>query len=244
MFQKFEVTILLSPSTNIHTISLPMLRIADLESYSIRFLDGIHIPVTNVKNYENARREMHAVLEWLRDVAIGPIFDELGYVEASIGHCPRVWWVGYGLLNILPIHAAGYYGSGSTRNSIDRVISSYTPTIKSLLYARERNVQVGRPKEQRLMLVAMPGKGDLPFAEMEIKQLNSLLSPHIETTVVEAPERVKVLSALRDYQIVHFACHGYSSAENPSERIRIIPGFSRKAPDNPLIWAPFIHIVV
>src|SRR5947207_636128 len=48
-----------------------------------------------------------------------------------------------------------------------------------------------------------PAKGDLLFAEMEIEQLNTLFSSHIGTTVIEVPERVKILSALRDHQFIH-----------------------------------------
>jgi len=178
--------------------------------------------MVGIKENANAQRELHVVLEWLWDVAVSCILNELGSMDegSGIDVCSRVWWVGNGLLNILPIHAAGYHQFGSTKNAMDRVISSYTPTLKALLYARERSLRVATVELQKAMLVGMPktpAQGELPFVAIEIKELNGLLSPHIETTVVDPPERVSVLSALRGHQIVHFSCHGYSSSVNPSD---------------------------
>jgi CHAT domain-containing protein len=134
-----------------------------------------------------------------------------------------VWWVGKGLLNILPIHAAGYHESGSNSNALDRIISSYTPTLKALAYARERSVRMANLEcPKKAMLVGMPEtpgltSGNLPSVARESNDVNNLLYPRILTTVVQNPTRENVLSLLRDHQIVHFSCHGYSSAANPSE---------------------------
>ena len=75
---------------------------------------------------------MHQVLTWLWDVVVNPVLDKLGFEEVNSSDTARsrVWWVGSGKLNILPIHAAGYHDKGSMRKAINRVISSYTPTIK------------------------------------------------------------------------------------------------------------------
>ncbi|MER7723089.1 CHAT domain-containing protein [Streptomyces sp. NPDC096323] len=47
---------------------------------------------------------------------------------------PRVWWVPTGSLALLPVHAAGH--RDGSRTLLDRVISSYTPTVRSLNTAR------------------------------------------------------------------------------------------------------------
>ena len=47
---------------------------------------------------------------------------------------PRVWWVATGSLALLPVHAAGH--RDGSRTLLDRVISSYTPTVRSLTAAR------------------------------------------------------------------------------------------------------------
>jgi CHAT domain-containing protein len=73
---------------------------------------------------------------------------------------------------------------------------------------------------QKAVLVGMPETPhgcSLPFVATEINETNSLLSQHLQTNIIEEPTKDKVLSALRDSQIAHFACHGYSSREDPSK---------------------------
>ena len=173
-----------------------------------------------VKTYAESRRQLTEILQWLWDVAVGPILQELGHRE-NRGHdepCPRVWWIGSGLLNTLPIHAAGYHDSTPPRSAIDRVVSSYSPTLKSLAHARER-IMSDQMQEQKAVLIAMPEtpeQSDLKFAGKEVSDLQKLLSPHIATTVIQNPTRHEVLSLLPENQIVHFSCHGHS-ATDPSQ---------------------------
>ncbi len=204
----------------IRLVSLPLLVHSELYLYTNRFLSAVH--AVGHKRYAFARTEIHEVLKWMWDVAVNPVLDHLECSQSGSSNSGwrRVWWVGSGLLNVLPIHAAGYHQSGSTRNAIDRVISSYTPTLKALGYARERKVRAASVTSQKAMLVGMsktPHQRDLRFVEQEINTVNDMLLQHVQTTVIEKPTRDKVLSCLNDYQIVHFSCHGYSSAGNPSE---------------------------
>jgi len=73
---------------------------------------------------------------------------------------------------------------------------------------------------QNALLVEMsktPERSNLPYAQAEIDGLQQLLSPHITTQVMTHPTREEVLSKLQDQHIVHLACHGYSSAVDPSQ---------------------------
>ena len=208
---------------DIHSVPLPLLTNKYLEAYARRFLNTLKNG-SKLSLHASAGREMHEILKWLWDVAVGPVLDKLGFTQAhSVTSVrPRVWWVGSGLLNILPIHAAGYHEMGSTRNAIDCVVSSYTPTLKALVYARERQAKAARHDSQKALLVGMPktpglNGGDLPFVATEIDELNKLFCSCIQTSVMQNPTREQVLSSLRSHQIVHFSCHGYSSAVSPSD---------------------------
>ena len=168
-------------------------------------------------------REVNTGLEWLWDVAVSPVLDELGFTQMpSDGEAwPRVWWVGSGLLNILPIHASGYHDSSRLKTALDRVISSYAPTVKSLSYARERATRADQIiSKDKAILVAMPTTPEqktLPSVEKEIKDLENLFSKaSIDTTVMQNPTRTTVLSELPKHTIIHFACHG-NSADDPSQ---------------------------
>src|SRR6185436_5751086 len=101
---------------------------------------------------------------------------------------PRIWWAPGGLLGSLPLHAAGV----ATDGVIDRVVSSYTPTISALRYAR-------RPLllSERRALVVTTQPGFRPPA-----LLTGASAP--------APTSANVLSHLPLHPIVHFACHGWT----------------------------------
>ena len=201
----------------IRSIRLPQLKVSELEKYAKSFFDAVS---ARSRSHLKTNPETVKVLTWLWDVAVGPVLDELGFTQppSSTDIWPRVWWVGSGLLNLLPIHAAGYHGAGSTRNALDRVVSSYTPTLRSLVYAREK-AAAPSVEPQKAMLVGMPetpGQRTLLHVQKEVEELYRLLSPHVETRTISYPTKAKVLSTLQEYNIVHMACHG-SSAIEPSQ---------------------------
>ncbi|KAH8659506.1 hypothetical protein BGZ61DRAFT_280309, partial [Ilyonectria robusta] len=144
------------------------------------------------------------------------------------GDLPRVWWIGSGLASSMPFHAAGVHARGSTENAYSRMISSYTPSIKVLAYARN---QVKRAKEapvaqETMVIAAMPTspKGpddkkapkDLPGVREETEELLNSARSQIRTTVLTHPSADQVLGALKTCRIAHFACHGTSDILDPS----------------------------
>jgi hypothetical protein len=139
------------------------------------------LPLPNLREEELNERVQQLsvgstpVLEWLWNVAVGPILDELGYQRPSSNNWPRVWWIPTGALSHFPIHAAGFHTKGSTETVLDRVMSSYSSSIKAIVYGRQHSVR--RPAEstsEQALLVAMkdtPGlNSDLPFATTDIRK--------------------------------------------------------------------------
>ena len=150
----------------------------------------------HLNRYRHAKHEVNAVLEWLWDVAVNPVLDELGFTQMPPHDeaWPRVWWVGSGLLNILPIHASGYHDSTPPQTALDRVISSYAPTVKSLAYARERAARADQVAlKEKAILIAMPTTPEQKISSIcgeEIKDLENLFSKaSIDTTIMQNPTR-------------------------------------------------------
>jgi hypothetical protein len=200
----------------ISSIHLPLLTSDSVEDFVKRFLNAIN--EQDPGRYRHAKREMNGILKGLWDLAVKSVLDELGFAQMPPHDeaWPRIWWVGSGLLNILPIHASGYHDANPPQSVLDRIISSYTPSLKSLAYARERTIKASHitPIEKAL-LVAMPET--LPYVETEIEDLRELFAKTaIATRVMKNPRRAEVLSELPKHSIVHFACHGYS-ANDPSQ---------------------------
>ncbi|KAK7220038.1 hypothetical protein V2G26_008041 [Clonostachys chloroleuca] len=98
---------------------LPLLRLVDVERQSWN---------------PNPTTEL---LAWLWDWIEEPILDMLGFREyPGDGHWPRVCWILTGSLARFPIHAATSSqwtsSNGSSDSVMDRVISSYSPSIRAL----------------------------------------------------------------------------------------------------------------
>jgi hypothetical protein len=208
---------------SIKFIQLPLLTYAELEKHYQLFMDAVSLSKTSRYSL-SGRKKMTKVLEWLWDSAVESILDELQFTEAvpDCGVWPRVWWIGSGLLNLLPIHAAGYHDSGiPTKNALDRVVSSYCPSLKSLMYARQNLARV-ETDPQIAVFVCMaetPGQKDLPYAKEETSMLESLFTSRcssLKTTILSSPTRSQLLSVLPDAQVIHLACHAIT-ASNPSE---------------------------
>lgn len=109
-------------------------------------------PGTTPEAQPSAQRELLAMLGWLWDTIAGPVLDELGYPAAEGGTPPRVWWCPVGMLACFPLHAAGHSAGRAAGHpsppryppsALDRVVSSYTPTIRGLGYARSRQPAAG-----------------------------------------------------------------------------------------------------
>jgi len=80
----------------------------------------------------------------------------------------------------LPIHAAGIQGRRTDETVVDRVISSYTTSAKSLVHNRRQRIQnASSVKESRqALLIAMTEtthQTSLPFATEEVTIIRSFL---------------------------------------------------------------------
>lgn len=170
----------------------------------------------------SARADLREILGWLWDTTTAPILAALGHSSSPApGQAwPRVWWCPVGVLAYLPLHAAGHHGDstdGGTppRTVLDRVVSSYTSTVRALGYARQESRS--RPAANRALIVAMPdtpGAASLPGLEQEARHLASLLPG---ATVLLGPDatHAAVLAALPQHSLAHFSCHGISDLNDP-----------------------------
>jgi CHAT domain-containing protein len=201
------------------SIPLPALREHDVRENATAVKKAVS--TLSLQTYDTARKTMKRVMEWLWDAVVSPVLDELGFKEPPMGdNWQHVWWVSSRWLNWLPLHAAGYHGS--TRTTLDRVISSYTPTIKSLAFARER-AGTSKKEIKEVLLVAMPQtpntprNSPLPNVVREIDSVAKILPNAVSTTALQRPNRAIVFKHLSSCQIVHFACHGQSDYFKPSQ---------------------------
>jgi len=159
--------------------------------------------------------ELTGLVGWLWDVVVVPLLEKLP-TPASDGVRPRVWWCPTGPLAFLPLHAAG-------RDSVwlhDRVVSSTTPTVRSLLEARvdhrhpDRSSAAGEAgglnEDRRRFLVVSTFSSTDDLVAGPLSRLTA-------TDVVECSDLPGVRRNLGTCDFVHFDCHGDQVLADPSQ---------------------------
>jgi CHAT domain-containing protein len=165
-----------------------------------------------------AERSITGVLSWLWTHIAGPVLDDLGLTTPppASQRWPRVWWCPTGPLSLLPLHAAAgpRLADGAV---LDRVISSYTPTVRALLPG-PRPAQAdpsGTPGPLVVTLRHAEDATELAGADAELAEVLTRF-PHAPRLVGPDATREKVLDALGRQSWVHFACHAVGDIETPT----------------------------
>ncbi len=174
------------------------------------------------------RYQLTELLSWLWDAIAGPVLEYLGIhgPPAPGAGWPRLWWCAPGLLSLLPLHAAGHHHTRSDPSPstvADRVISSYTPTVRALIHARRTASAAQSTRTAAnapdIAVVAMPntpGADDLRGALAEAQFLDQLFPNRTDAYVGAEAVYDKVIDAMSATRWAHFACHGAVDLTSPS----------------------------
>jgi tetratricopeptide (TPR) repeat protein len=241
---------LLLTADGITSLRLPGLTRDALFEHAVAFHEALSAAndARRDTNRIEAQARLREVLGWLWDVAADPVLHALGLHQppADRAAWPRVWWAPGGLLSLLPIHAAGHHTSPPDprhRTVLDRVVSSYTPTVGALRHARHRAAATPADGD-RALIVAMPttpglpGHGELRNVPRELALLQTrlpqsalLIEPGPSGAAsgevaadppTRVPTKANVLAHLPGCAIAHFACHGYSDSADPSRSLLLL----------------------
>ena len=207
----------------VHVVPLTRLTHDDAHAHARRLLTArltATDPDRDPAERQTAQRDILAVLARLWDTVTEPVLAHLGHTTTPTGDAPwpRVWWCLVGIMALLPLHAAGRHDTSAGENGnpaavLDRVISSYTPTIQALAHARTPRPPASTPGPVLIVPVPdLPG-AELPGVNLETTAITSLI-PH--TRLLTHPTRPAVLRAVPEHRIAHFSCHGYADRTNPA----------------------------
>ncbi|MFE0510715.1 CHAT domain-containing protein, partial [Streptomyces sp. NPDC058964] len=193
-------------------VPLPGLRLADVEAWAAELTEAMH-DAGSFTGELRRQRVLTELLSWLWDTAVEPVLDAVERrLRREDGVLPRVWWTPTGLLGLLPLHAAGHPGRAG---ALDRVISSYTPTLRALARARERPAATAL-RRLTVALDRTPGLPDLPAPAAEAANLHAA-HPDMPLLVNEHATAARVTGALPEASWAHFACHAGTDPDAPSE---------------------------
>ena len=161
----------------------------------------------------NSWKPIFPILRTLWDLVVAPVVDQLAIL--GVTKMSRIWWCPTSQLCGLPLHATGPYKSGQ-KSLPDIYISSYTPTLSSLIRARANVVH--RPPVPKLLVMGQPDDNNkssrLPHVREEVCRIHSL-GESIDVLLGEQASCNTLLPRLQQYPWVHFACHGYLVAKEP-----------------------------
>ncbi|CCT75570.1 uncharacterized protein FFUJ_11597 [Fusarium fujikuroi IMI 58289] len=158
-----------------------------------------------------------SMLEWLWDVAANPILQALGIQGPPPGDdWPHIWWIPTGRLGRLPFHAFGHHYLGSTQTVLDRVISSYSSSIRALINGRKLRSDSVQDKAVLVAMEETTAQIKLPFVKEEVSAIVKICkSMNLESRVPEQHKQA-VLEELQNCKVFHFAGHGKTDG-NPSQ---------------------------
>ncbi|WP_157752077.1 CHAT domain-containing protein [Actinoplanes derwentensis] len=230
----------------VRTCPLPDLTAADVEQKTLAYLAALELTgqrraawrqageqddetkAAFTEAEEHAEAMLRAILRWLWRTVTEPVLTALGFVSTPSGPpvprnggksaWPRLWWCPTGLLTLLPLHAAGdHLADGPDRPTVlDRVVSSYTPTLRALIQARE---QLPDAPPSRLLVVTVPeadGEEPLPGVEQEREMLIRRFDGRCTPLHGSDATKEQVIAQLPQHRWVHFSCHGYQLLNDPS----------------------------
>ncbi|KAG1772963.1 TPR-like protein [Suillus placidus] len=132
----------------------------------------------------------------------------------------RIWWCPTAEFTLLPLHAAGLYEK--KRDSLPHMyISSYTPTLATLVRARQ---QVSRDAPPQHFVAIGQGNPDggrpLECVATELAAVAQRLVPVVSSFASLEDNDATVegaLDALNHNQWLHLACHGMPNRQQPFE---------------------------
>jgi tetratricopeptide (TPR) repeat protein len=161
------------------------------------------------------------VLEWTWDQIVSPVFAHLGLAgPPEVGEqIPHIWWCPIGAAAFLPLHAAGRFTASGLGpdTALKMAVSSYIPTLRTLIQLRERGTG-SIPPAAGPLVVAMPqtpDANDLPSAETEASDLARRFH-HATSLSGSLATHAAVTEAMGRHPWAHFACHGVQDLLAPS----------------------------
>ncbi|MCZ2860992.1 CHAT domain-containing protein [Blastococcus sp. VKM Ac-2987] len=186
----------------------------DLTHWSVVVAGG---PLLGVVGGADARRDqLPAVLDWLGEVAMRPLLEDLGDVGS-------LTLVPLGALTLLPLHAASWAdGDGGRHHVLDRVTVTYAPSAR--VAATCRAAAAARDLRPALVIgvAATATAPPIPHAEVEARAVAALFGGTPLTG--EQVTRDRVLDAFASAGLLHLACHGRAELGAPLRSALLLAG--------------------
>ena len=185
---------------------------------SVRGLSTELRTLTKRAKREDMSRELACFLRKVWDQIVAPVVDSL---QTTLPSGSRIWWCPIAEFSLLPLHAAGPFRKGQ-RNLANLYISSYTPTLTSLIRARQSELSSFTAQGKRFLAIGQAtaiGECELLSVGSELNNIGRLVDGLTTFTRIDGEEsRIsRVVEELGKSEWVHLACHGIPDRKQPFE---------------------------
>ncbi|MET9675782.1 CHAT domain-containing protein [Streptomyces sp. NPDC006482] len=182
----------------------------------VEALDSLRDDTLPMTRQLDAQDTVRATLDWLGTEVAEPVLAALASTRPTArggdAARPRLWWIPTGALTALPLHAAAPV--------IDRMISSYAPTLRGLVTARERAAARKKARQDHddtrpPLVVALPDTPDAPDLPGVLREADALTRHRPDSRILTADQATRraVLDALPHHPWVHFGCHAVAATD-------------------------------
>ncbi|PVF92177.1 hypothetical protein CPB86DRAFT_227681 [Serendipita vermifera] len=166
---------------------------------------------------ESGEENCQQVLAELWSNLVKPVLDALAF-SPHPDVLPRIWWCATGPLAFLPIHAAGIYEPGATGSQLSNyVISSYTPTLSTLLDPPKSPIS----SSFNLLSViqpSAPGASSIFSTKQELEHIQRRVAGRGHVVLEgEAGTKKRVMKGMQECNWIHLACHGIQVPDEPTK---------------------------
>ena len=152
------------------------------------------------------------------DQIVAPVVD---FLQTTLPSGSWIWWCPTAEFSLLPLHAAGPFRKGQRRLT-DLYISSYTPTLTSLIRARQSDSSTFTAQGKRFLAIGQAtatGESELLAVGTELNTVEQLVDGLATFTRIEGEESCipRVVEELGKSEWMHLACHGIPDRKQPFE---------------------------
>ena len=185
---------------------------------SVRDLSTELRTLTKRAKREDMKRELACFLRKVWDQIVAPV---VYFLQTTLPSGSRIWWCPTAEFSLLPLHAAGPFRTGQ-RKLADLYISSYTPTLTSLIRARQSDASSSTAQGKRFLAIGQAtaiGESELLSVGTELNNIGQLVDGLATFTRIEGEESCipRVVEELGKSEWVHLACHGIPDRKQPFE---------------------------
>lgn len=205
-------------ANGIHSIELKGLSIGQLYDWAAFMMTSVR--AAHPSKAAAIKKDFESILSKLWVEAVRPVVLHLHLTaSSSMEDLPRIWWIGVGPMSRLPFHLSADYTGKTGESMLQFAISSYTPTIKALSRSREKSFALARASCTELLMISSPGnpKDGLITSAEEAAAIKGAGESRLRMKHLDQPSVDMALEHIKTHRIVHFACHGFSVPNCPSE---------------------------